>query len=446
MKLLPASLRGRYALLLVLLVVLGELTAAVLLRQLVLRPRLEQAAQNVADTARALRAGLLALPPAQRAAYVEAFNARVLREPLPSANEDAPMQKLGDRLLRTRVQREYLRSIAARVAADGGRVSWRREGGQLELRLAVDGVEHGLLLPGLVVVREFSGAWLLATGISALLALVAALWLLGRLGRPLARLEQAARTVAAGATPAALPEDGPREVATVSRSFNAMVGSLARAERDRAVMLAGVSHDLRTPLTKLRLGVELGEGRLDAELMASMRRSIEEMDAIVAQFLDFARDDAGQARVATDLWTLAQQVRAAQADHGREIALEGGPLPPVDVHVPSLLRALDNLVENAFRHGRPPVAIRTGSDAQHAWLEVCDAGDGIPPERAEELKQPFRRGENARSGAAGAGLGLAIVDRIARQHGGSLLLQRAEGGGTRARLRLPLAPPSSHSA
>jgi two-component system osmolarity sensor histidine kinase EnvZ len=281
----------------------------------------------------------------------------------------------------------------------------------------------------------------MATGASALLALVAGLWLLGRIGRPLARVEQAARTVAAGATPPALPEDGPREIATVSRSFNAMVRSLAQAERDRALMLAGVSHDLRTPLTKLRLGVELGEGRLDAELMASMRRSIGEMDAIVAQFLDFARDESGEARVATDLWTLAQEVRAAQADHGREVALEGGPLPPVNVHVPSLLRALDNLVENAFRHGRPPVAIRAGADAQHAWLDVCDAGRGIPPERAEELKQPFRRGENARSGAAGAGLGLAIVERIARQHGGALLLQRGEGGGTRARLRLPLTEP-----
>lgn len=441
MKLLPASLRGRYALLLVLLVLLGQLTAAVLLRQLVLRPRLAQAAESTAHTAQAIRAGLLALPPQQREGYIRAFNERELRgDPEPPPRDPAMAMRLRERLLLTPMERAFVQAISERLD-EGGPVLWRRQdSGRLELRLAVDGVDHWLVLPGLRVVREFSGAWLIATGASALLALALALWLLGRLGRPLARVEEAARCVAAGGAPAPLPEDGPSEIATVSRSFNAMVRSLAHAERDRAMMLAGVSHDLRTPLTKLRLGVELGESRLDEELLASMRRSIAEMDAVVSQFLDFARDDVAATLVPADLWGLAQQVSVAQADHGRTILLEGGPLPPTAVHAPALLRALANLVENAFRHGRPPVTIRAGSDAGHAWLDVCDAGDGIPPHRAEELKQPFRRGDNARSGAAGAGLGLAVVERIVRRHGGEFSLLPAAGGGTCARVRLPLAP------
>jgi two-component system osmolarity sensor histidine kinase EnvZ len=434
-------LRGRYALLLVLLVLLGQLMAAVLLRQLVLRPRLEQAAATTAQTAQAIRAGLLALPAADRAAYVTAFNARELREQAdPAAPEPQALQHLRERMLLSPMERDFVRAISQRLD-EGGPVLWRRqEDGRLELRLAVEGVDHWLVLPGLRVVREFSGAWLIATAASAALALAMALWLLGRLSRPLARVEQAARQLAAGAAPPPLPEDGPREIATVSRSFNAMVHSLAQADRDRAMMLAGVSHDLRTPLTKLRLGVELGEGRLDEELLASMRRSIEEMDATVGQFLDFARDDALAERVPTQLWSLAQQVCSSQADHGRTIALAGEAPPPVLAHSPALQRALVNLVENAFRHGRPPVAIRAGRDATHAWLDVCDAGDGIPPHRIEELKQPFRRGENARSGVAGAGLGLAIVDQIMRRHGGALILLAGQEGGACARMRLPIAP------
>lgn len=438
MKLLPASLRGRYALLMVLLVVLGQLVTALLLRELVLRPRVAQAAESTAQTAQALRAGLLALPREQRAAYVRAFNARELLAGSPDSPDraqEAQGWQLAPRL--SAMEREFVEAISDRLD-EGGPVRWQRQGnGRLELRLAVDGADEGLVLPGLRVVREFSGAWAMATAASALLALALALWLLGRVGQPLARVEQAARRVAVGDMPPPLPEGGPREIATVSRSFNAMVHGLAQADRDRAVMLAGVSHDLRTPLTKLRLGVELGEGRLDGELLASMRRSIEEMDAIVSQFLDFARDDALAATTPVDLWSLAQQICAAQADHGRSIALVGGPLPHAAVHAAALLRAIVNLVENAFRHGRPPVTIRVGSDTTHAWLDVCDAGDGIPPGRAEELKQPFRRGDSARSGVAGAGLGLAIVDRIVRRHGGEFRLGR-EGRMTCARVRLPL--------
>lgn len=438
MKLLPESLRGRYALLMVLLVVLSQLVTAVLLRQLVLRPRVAQAAQSTAHTAQALRAGLLALPPDHRQAYARAFNARELRGEGPASASRAPDDpglQVPPRM--TPMEREFVNAISDRLD-DGMRVLWQRqEDGRLELRLVVDGVDDGLVLPGLRVVREFNGAWAMATGASALLALALALWLLGRVGQPLGRVEQAARRVAMGDTPPPLPEDGPREIATVSRSFNAMVHALAQADRDRAVMLAGVSHDLRTPLAKLRLGVELAEGRIDEELLASMRRSIGEMDAIVSQFLDFARDDAPTAMAPTDLWSLAQQVCAAQADYGRSIALEGGPSPRASVHAAALLRAIANLVENAFRHGRPPVTIRVGSDATHAWLDVCDAGDGIPPGRVEELRQPFRRGDSARGSPAGAGLGLAIVDRIVLRHGGTFSLGR-ERGRTRARLRLPL--------
>ena len=179
--------------------------------------------------------------------------------------------------------------------------------------------------------------------------------------------------------------------------------SLDAIERDRALMLAGVSHGLRTPLTKLRLAVEILAGDAEAGIAASLVHSIAEMDAVVGQFLDFARR------------------RQRCADGVR--------------------RAIVNLVETAVRHGRPPVTLATGSDGTWAWVDVVDAGDGIAAADVEALKQPFRRAGTARRGAPGAGLGLAIVERIARLHGGELQLLPTSPHGLRARLRLPRSTP-----
>ena len=203
-------------------------------------------------------------------------------------------------------------------------------------------------------------------------------------------------------------------------------------------MLAGVSHDLRTPLTKLRLGVEIAGAQVDAPLAASMARSIDEMDGIVGQFLQFARSGEAEVPTPASLNDLAQAVAEAQADHGRTVRLALGALPDVPVRPQALRRALDNLVENAWRHGTPPVLLRTGADADGVWLEVQDQGPGIAPAELDRIRQPFARGDGAaRSGAPGAGLGLAIVERVARSHGGRLELHSAPGAGLRARLVLP---------
>jgi two-component system osmolarity sensor histidine kinase EnvZ len=203
-------------------------------------------------------------------------------------------------------------------------------------------------------------------------------------------------------------------------------------------MLAGISHDLRTPLTKLRLGVELLASESEAEIAASLTRSIEEMDAIVGQFLDFARvDDSAMPSERASLDVLGRDVAASFADHGQTIELALVAVPAVSMRKPLVRRAIANLVENAFRHGRAPVCMRTGSDAHWAWLEVADAGDGIAATEVEAMKQPFRRAGTARSGPPGSGLGLSIVERVAQGHGGGLDLLPAEPHGLRARLRLP---------
>ncbi|AJE20003.1 ATP-binding protein [Azotobacter chroococcum] len=432
MRLLPRSLFGRSLLLIALLILLGQLGGALLARRLILEPRLEQIAAGVAHNATALRASLLALPPAQRTAFVARFNAQALAGHS-IAGGDGPPTPLPP------LERNFARRLAERLAGDGLEVHWLREaGGGPVLRLRLEGEDLWLAVPGILPERLFTGTWLFASLGAGLLALAGALAIQRRLNRPLTRVVLAAECLGRGGEPEPLAEDGPEETASLSRSFNRLRDSLARNERERALMLAGLSHDLRTPLAKLSLGVEILAGRDEPEVAASLRRSIAEMDALVGQFLDFARDSREEPAVVGELDVLARELAAAYADHGQLLLLEPGAPPPVRMHPAALRRALTNLLENAWRHGRPPVRLRTGMDGDCAWLEVIDSGAGLGGRDAEALKQAFRRGENARGGAPGAGLGLAIAERIAREHGGRLELSERPGPGLRARIGLPL--------
>ncbi len=437
----PRSLLGRNLLLIAALVVASQLCAVVLVRQMVLQPRVAQVADGVARNVAALRAGLDVLPPGQRAAFVEAFN-RQAAEAERDAGEPPSLRR---RTLLSPLERHFVQAVARRLdqaeAGGTGQARWRRDGaGLLALRVAHGGTDYWLTLPSVFPTREFTGAWLMATVAGGVLALLGAWWLQRHLNRPLAQVVAAARQLSSGRQPEPLPEDGPQEIATVARSFNQMARSLAEAERERALMLAGVSHDLRTPLTKLRLGVEIAQAHVDAPLAASMARSIEEMDAIVGQFLDFARLGDGEAACPASLNELARAVAEAQVDHARAVQLELAAVPDLPVHAQALRRAVDNLVENAWRHGAAPVVLRTGTDAAHAWIEVADHGAGVAVDELERLRQPFARGGGAaRSGVPGAGLGLAIAERVALAHGGRLELHSTPGAGLRARLVLPRA-------
>jgi two-component system osmolarity sensor histidine kinase EnvZ len=380
-----------------------------------------------------MREGLRALPVAERARFVERFNQ------LAALSRDGEGPDRRDRVLLTPMERSFVRAVSSRMAGRGAEAVWRFDGNSgLAVRMTIDDVDHWIALPGALPAREFTGAWLAVTAGSALLAVIGALWFQRRLNRPLARVVQAADTLAGGQVPSPLPEDGPTEIATVSRSFNHLVGSLQQTERERALMLAGVSHDLRTPLAKLRLGVEIMASASEPAVSASMVRSIEEMDAIVGQFLDFARSESDEAPVPMSLDAMARDVVASDADHGRSVGLELGHVPDMPLRAAAMRRAMVNLVENAWRHGRAPVTIATGAGPEGVWFEVSDRGEGVAPEDAERLKQPFRRStSDARGGAAGAGLGLAIVQRVAQGHGGRLDLLPREGGGLRARVSVP---------
>jgi len=272
------------------------------------------------------------------------------------------------------------------------------------------------------------------------LLLAAAYFFARILARPLRELTGAVDRVGRGETPPLLPESGPSEIAAVNRGFNAMLGNLRQIERDRAVLLAGVSHDLRTPLARLRLGIELRAR--DEVTRAGMVADIEEMDRIIGQFLDFARDDAATALQLADLNAVVAACVDRYTQTGRSVTFAPGKIPQLPLKPTAISRLVANLIDNALAYGAPPVQVTTALSGNHVWLDVSDRGIGIPPDQVERLKQPFTRASMARAredGAAGAGLGLAIVDRIARLHGGTFDLSPRDGGGTVARVALPLS-------
>jgi two-component system osmolarity sensor histidine kinase EnvZ len=217
-----------------------------------------------------------------------------------------------------------------------------------------------------------------------------------------------------------------------------MAADLKRLDEERALLLAGVSHDLRTPLSRIRLGLEMLDGRGDAVLKAGLVQDVADIDAAIGQFLDFARLAEGEAVVPDgDLNAIARELRDRYAGAGKDVAARLAPLPPLALRPRAIQRLIANLMDNALRHGGGQIEVTTASEGGRAVLEVLDRGPGIPPGEAERMVQPFTRLDVARSGA-GTGLGLAIVDRIARLHGGSVQLLPRDGGGLRARVELPL--------
>ncbi len=220
----------------------------------------------------------------------------------------------------------------------------------------------------------------------------------------------------------------------LASAFNTMAADLESHEKDRSEVLAGISHDLRTPLTRLRLEAEMSIA--DDAARQGVVTDIEQMEAVIAQFMDYARTNLGEDPVATDLAALLTGVDERQRQIGRPLNFAIAALPTLPLRPRALTRAIGNLIDNAWKYGGGEISLSAARQAGEIWIEVRDRGAGIPAAETERLKRPFTRIDSARSNAAGTGLGLAIVDRIARLHEGRLELLPNPGGGLLARLVL----------
>ncbi len=264
-------------------------------------------------------------------------------------------------------------------------------------------------------------------------------WLFARhLNRPLKALQQAAVKVGVGDFSTKLEEQGSTEVIEVTRAFNQMSRGIAALENDRRLLMAGVSHDLRTPLTRIRLATEMMSDDEDY-LREGIIHDIEDMNAIIDQFIEYLRHHKREELELEDLNAIVSEVVEAEQKHNRTITFKENPsLGEVPVSTVAIKRVVTNMIENAIRYsdGDIEVETRVSSNKKFAMVVVNDHGPGIPESELETVFEPFKQGDAAR-GSEGSGLGLAIIKRIVDMHGGRVQLLNRPEGGLSAQIYLP---------
>lgn len=281
---------------------------------------------------------------------------------------------------------------------------------------------------------------ILAVGVGALLTLLASLLEVRRVVRPLRQLSGAVKQVARGGNPPRIPEEGPDEIASLARTFNRMSSDLQQLSENRTVMIAGISHDLRTPLTRLGLAVEMLDQDSNPELIARIRHNLETMNNLIRQFLQFSRGVEGECPVQLDLWQMIESLAADLKLEGSDLRLHRNNPPCVYfADAVALERILANLLKNAVQHGNgKPIDVDLHCTDEEVAIEISDRGPGIPPGEIQAVFRPFHRLADARSNASGgSGLGLAIANQLALKHGWTIQLLPRQGGGTVAKLSLP---------
>jgi signal transduction histidine kinase len=282
----------------------------------------------------------------------------------------------------------------------------------------------------------FSFQFLLSMGIMAAIILVVSVWAVRRVTTPLASLATAAERLGRDVNAPPLPETGTTETRQAARAFNDMQTRLRSLIENRTRLLAAISHDLRTPLTLLRLRAESVENAPERDKMLS---TIAEMDAMIGTTLQFARDDsADEPRRPTDLGALLQSVVDDMRDAGLAVRMQPAEAFVYECRPAALKRAARNLLDNAVKYGQSgTVEIRRLSQAIE--INVDDDGPGIPKQELTRVLEPFHRLEESRSReTGGVGLGLAIAQSIVQSHGGTLALSNRPTGGLRVTIALPL--------
>lgn len=423
-RFLPTGLTGRLILLLTVALVLANIVALILLASE--RDRLGRAAREEGAVARVLALAPLldGIDQDERIRRIAAANRRGARIEV-SSNPIVRSDTVGPRA----------RALAALLAPSlDGR----------ELRLA-DAPDRNAL--AVSVALDAPDAWLNAVlrlgppprrtggietlvpvlGLSLVAVLGVGLLFLRQLTRPLAALAHAARAAGRGDRSARVPETGARELRDAAHAFNDMQTRIARFDAERIRTLAAVGHDLRTPITSLRIRAEM----LPEEDAEPIIATLEDMRIMAESLVTFARGDDAEGRTTVDLTALVRRLcaeRGAQTGSVEQVEIVGRPV--------ALSRAIGNLIDNAMRYaGMARVSLR--ADDRDAVLTVDDDGPGIPNQWLADIQEPFVRGDTSRSGeTGGAGLGLAIARAIAQSHGGTLSLKNREGDGLRAEMRL----------
>ncbi len=410
------------------------------LRALELEPRTLHTAQQVASLVNLSRAALQATDGIARVALIKTMadqeGVRILPREPGDRYEPIESNALGQRLTEQLTQRLGPDTIVA-GSVNGKTGVW--------VGFSINGDPNWLLMDPSRFNPAGGRTWLIWLTTAGALSLAGAAVIARLINQPLKELSDAANRVRDGDFAASHLDEAAvtNEIREVNIGFNRMAQKLAKLEQDRAVMLAGISHDLRTPLARLRLETEMSVN--DDEAREHMVADIVQLDATIDKFLDYARPDSVALTPVNLLAVVSSCVYAVQNHRELQITMQ----IPDDLNVLAdeieLARVISNLLENARRYGKDAetgiTQVEIAAKGREEWVlvKLRDHGPGVPPEQLANLTKPFFRGDAARTAAAGAGLGLSIVDKTIQRMGGIFALANASSGGLVAHVQLQRA-------
>jgi two-component system osmolarity sensor histidine kinase EnvZ len=275
--------------------------------------------------------------------------------------------------------------------------------------------------------------------VGALVTLATAIVLVRRLTAPIERLSDAARRLGTGEWPEPLPEAGPEELLLLTRCFNEMVVQVQELLTNRTTLLAGISHDLRTPLTRIQLALEMLRKDAEPALVDGIHRDVAQMNGLIGQFLEVSRGLEDSDPEMADVGSVITEMVEATRRGGADLIWHSNPPCRRHGHLLALRRVLANLLDNAVRYGNgAPVEVICRCSEEGVCIDILDRGPGIPDDQLDAVFRPFYRLETSRSAqTGGSGLGLAIARQLARANGWRILLRPRDGGGLHASLLLP---------
>ena len=425
----PSSLAQQNALRLIVVFVAFEVIAALAVISLLMLPLARRAADDFAELLALSAETWSELPPMTRPAFerhLAESHGITLRQAPPEAAQAREGRDFYVRRVERALRSQYGDAVRVAGSVESGE-PWHWISVPSGGRLFWIGFPHSRLG------TQPLATVLVTLAVGLLLATLAAWWLARRIVAPLERLDEAAALLGRGERPELLPEAGPREIAALTRRLNSLVREVDDLLEGRTTLLVGLSHDLRTPLARMRLALELLTHRRDPALIQRLEQDVEEMNRLVGDMLDLARGLGREAPTSIAIRPLLEELAARARETGVQATVSSADCvasaPP---H--ALRRVLGNLLANAQRYGGgQPVELHAQLEQGGVRIGVLDRGPGIPPEQLDAVFRPFHRVEPSRNpGTGGAGLGLAIVRQLAQANGWTVTLENRPSGGLAA--------------
>jgi two-component system osmolarity sensor histidine kinase EnvZ len=431
MKLLPRSAFGQTVLLIGFLLLINQVVSYISIALYIIQPSSQQINELLAKQVRVVFIDVhdVGLSPAMAQAFHQETGIGVYRE---SDAMRLGLQHAAYYPYRSEQMSRLLGGPAeVRISQGDEYLFWIRppQAPQLWVKIPLTGLEDANFSPlifflVIIGILSVAGGWLFVRQIN----------------RPLKALEKAAIDVGHGEFPDPLTERGTSEIVSVTRAFNQMSKGIKQLENDRNLLMAGISHDLRTPLTRIRLAAEMMSADEDY-LKDGIEQDIDDMNNIIDQFIDYIRHDGKDNIELCDINYLIDEVVNLENRTDRQILFTSQSCPLIPVNAVAIKRVISNLIHNALRYTDGDIIIKSGADkkAKQVYFTVSDQGQGIPESQMERLFQPFTQGDTAR-GTEGSGLGLAIIKRIIDAHNGTVKLANLPSGGLQVTVTLPVKP------